>query len=280
MITNSNTLSWYENTAGAGNPCNFTVYKHNFFSINFPSSDAIPQLFDFNKDSKLDLMVGTKNGRVYYYQNIGTSTAPTFTLVTGSFPNVSLKGDFFVYGLDGFGSPFFYNEGTSTKLLGGCVTGQVYLFDVPASSTATCTLIDSTANNILESTYSTPWFEDVNGDAKPDLFVGNAAGGVSFYSSKAPEVGIKTHVPDLLSNIHVYPNPAHSILNIESGSAEMQLERIEVIDLFGRSIFAEKVNKAVYSIDISSLANGVYFLKMKVNAQGNTYEQTKKIVKH
>lgn len=279
MITNSNTLSWYENTAGAGNPCNFSVYKHNFFSINFPSSDAIPQLFDFNKDSKLDLMVGTKNGRVYYYQNIGTSSVPSFSLITGSFPNISLKGDFFVYGLDGFGSPHFYNDGTSTKLLGGCITGQIYLFDVPASSTATCTLIDSTANNILESTYSTPWFEDVNGDAKPDLFVGNAAGGVSFYSSKAPDVSVRSNIMEMMNNIHVYPNPAQSLVYIECGSTEIQIEQVEVIDVFGRSVVSVNTNKPFYSLDVSTLSTGVYFLKMKVVAQGTSYEQTKKIIK-
>lgn len=280
VITNANTLSWLENTAGAGNTCNFSNFKYNHFSINFPSSDAIPQLFDYDKDGKLDLLVSTKNGRVYYYRNIGTATVPSFTLVAGAFPNVSLKGDFFIYGLDGYGASYFYNDGAQTKLLGGCITGQVYLFDVPATASANCTLIDSTANGILEPTYSTPWFEDVNGDGLRDLFIGNAGGGVSFYSSKSPDVGVNKLNNVSSHLLSVYPNPTSNQLFIELSGANMYMKEIAVMDMMLKQVTNVHVNTSAHHMDVSQLPQGVYILQITVEQNHQLYFITKKIIKH
>jgi hypothetical protein len=278
VVTNGNSLSWFENTAGAGNPCNFSIYKFNFFSINFPSSDPIPQLFDYDKDGKLDLMVSTKNGRVYYYRNTGTLTAPSFSLIAGSFPNVSLRGDFFIYGLDGFGSSYFYNEGAQTKLLGGCITGQIYLFDVPSVSTNSCTLIDSTANDILESTYSTPWFEDINGDGKPDLFVGNAGGGVSFYSSKSPVISVKDNFTNE-NSVLVYPNPASDFVIIESAQGFQNIKEVLLYNVLGETVRSEKVNKHAYELNMYDVPSGIYFISITQEVNERSFTTIKKIIK-
>lgn len=277
MVTNGNALSWYENTAGAGNVCNFSSFKFNHFAISFPSSDPIPQLFDYNKDAKLDLMVATKNGKVYYYQNNGTVTTPTFSIVTGSFPNISLKGDFFIYGLDGFGAPFFYNEGTSMKMLGGCITGQIYLWDIPSTPTATCTLIDSTTNSIEEPTYSTPWFEDINGDGKPDLFVGNAGGGVSFYSSKAPDVRIDELKTDISWAVNLFPNPAKTSVTLQTDRS-LQVTEVKVYNMLGEEM------KCVHTgsnseLNVRELSTGVYMCKLILVNGGKQYSISKKLIR-
>ncbi len=277
VVTNGNALSWYENTAGAGNTCNFSNFKFNHFSISFPSSDPIPQLFDYNKDSKLDLMVGTKNGKVYYYQNNGTATAPSFSLITGSFPNVSLKGDFFIYGLDGFGAPFFYNEGTSTKMLGGCITGQIYLWDIPSTPTATCTLIDSTANGIEESTYSTPWFEDINGDSKPDLFIGNAGGGLSFYSSKAPDVSIHENEADAQWAVTLFPNPTKNKVSLIMQNG-IQLKSYKLFNILGEEL-KHSATEASGEFDLSELPQGVYMFRFVFTNGTKEVKTTKKLIK-
>lgn len=278
MITNANTLSWYENTAGAGNPCNFSIYKHNFWSINFPSSDGIPQLFDYDKDGKLDLMVATKNGKIYYYRNNGTASAPTFTLMSGAFPNVSLKGDFFIYGIDGFGSAHFYDDAGTTKLLGGCISGQIYYFDVPTVATNSCTLIDSTANGIIEGTFSSPWFEDINGDGKRDLFVGNAGGGVTFYSSKAPDIGVK-EIFEGEDPIVIYPNPAKDHVTIEIKNGFSIITHIQLTNTLGETVRSEKMSKHTYDMNIADLPDGIYIMNVTQTFNDQSFTSTKKIIK-
>ncbi|MGE0567479.1 MAG: T9SS type A sorting domain-containing protein [Bacteroidia bacterium] len=276
IVTNGNRLSWLVNTAGAGNPCDFSQFNYDPFSINFPSSDAIPQLFDFDNDGKLDIMVGTKNGRIYHYQNIGSTSVPSYTLVSGAFPNVSLKGDFFVYGLDGFASPFFYRENNAIKLLGGCVTGQIYYFDVPSVSTNSSTLLDSTANNISEPTFSTPWFKDVNGDGKPELVIGNAGGGIYWYSSKAPEVGISENT--FINMLLIYPNPADDFITVEASSNLIAISEIRVYDVSGRLVKSISVNNFKKTFSVEGLEKGIYLIEANFKDQAGTLKQ--KFVKH
>lgn len=47
-------------------------------SVNIVRRHASPALVDFDGDNDLDLFVGAGNGRLYLFENIGTSTAPLF----------------------------------------------------------------------------------------------------------------------------------------------------------------------------------------------------------
>ena len=87
--TSSGQIHWLKNSAGAGNTCNFSLFLNNPFTFTTTSGTAAPQLFDINTDGKLDLMIGTRNGRIAYYQNIGTTTSPSFSLITNSFGNTT-----------------------------------------------------------------------------------------------------------------------------------------------------------------------------------------------
>ena len=183
-----------------------------------------------------------------------------------------------MYGLDGFGAPYFYNEGPQTKLLGGCITGQIYLWDVPSISTNSCTLIDSTANGILEPTYSTPWYEDINGDGKPDLFIGNSGGGVSFYSSKAPDVSVKDNFVNE-NSVRVYPNPATDVVMIESAEGFVSIKEIELTNMLGQKIKFEKVNKHMCELQMADVPEGIYFIRITQQLNEQTFITTKKIIK-
>ncbi len=48
-------------------------------TIHSDNYGAVPNAVDWNDDGKKDLLVGTfYNGNVYYYQNHGTNSAPSF----------------------------------------------------------------------------------------------------------------------------------------------------------------------------------------------------------
>ena len=46
--------------------------------------DALPAFADLNGDSDPDLVIGSRDGKLRYYQNVGTATSPSFIEITGS----------------------------------------------------------------------------------------------------------------------------------------------------------------------------------------------------
>ena len=69
------------------------------------------------------------------------------------------------------------------------------------------------------------------------------------------------------ANVVLFPNPVTSVLNIEAQG----IQEVNVIDVNGRTVMTEKTNR----IDMSNLANGVYFVRV-ITAEGVS---TQKIAK-
>jgi hypothetical protein len=250
-------VHWLENTAGAGNPCSFSVFKNNPFSFTTPSAEAAPQLFDLDKDGKPDLIIGMKNGRVAWYRNVSTGASPAFALQSASIGSVNVAGPSTVYGLDGYATPFFFNEGGATRALVGSVTGHVALFDVPADHTQPFVLVTNSVNGIVEGEQAVPWYEDVNNDGKRDLFLGNASGGLCFFSSASPFVGMME--VSKRNAVSVYPNPARDELFVEGDCEGLTLF---ISDLSGRVVKTSKCDPG-RAISIDHLSAGIYFVELR-----------------
>lgn len=60
----------------------------------------------------------------------------------------------------------------------------------------------------------------------------------------------------------VYPNPAHDLLTLENSSGQV-IRSISVVDLNGQALLKPAAD--VQSIDVSTLAPGVYFLKIETD---------------
>lgn len=74
------------------------------------------------------------------------------------------------------------------------------------------------------------------------------------------------------SNFMYYPNPATSTINI---SAAEEITEVKVYAVSGQLLFTRQVNATQTAIDISALANGVYFFK----ASNGTKETNFRVVK-
>lgn len=71
-----------------------------------------------------------------------------------------------------------------------------------------------------------------------------------------------------LQNVSIYPNPAHNELNVYV--KDIKLDQLEVVDLIGNQVLNQSVQElknAITTLDISSLANGMYFLKIHSDEQ-------------
>ena len=278
--TSSGQIHWLKNTAGAGNPCSF-VFMANPFTFTTNSAAAAPQLFDIDNDGYLDLLIGTKNGRIAYYKNTHLGGLPTFSLITNFLGNVDVKGNQNIFGLDGFAVPYFYWENTTTiKLLVGSVAGNIFHYAVPPIITNAFSLINTSVNALNEGTQSSVCYEDVNGDGRRDLIIGNSSGGLSFFSSSSRYVGLQEITQDeLLSQISLFPNPNDGLLNVHIDKIDFEKGIISFYDMLGKEIKKEELNSNSEILNISELNGGIYFLKISFVSDSQAQSVTKKIIK-
>lgn len=278
--TSNGKVHWLVNTAGAGNICAFT-FSNSPFNITTLSAVAASQLFDINKDGKLDLLIGGKNGRIAFYKNTGTPNAPTFAKKSNFFGGVDVKGDPNLYGIDGYASPYFYNDQTAVKLLVGSVSGQIFYYNIPTLTNDSCTaaLINNSTNSINEGAQSSVCYEDINNDGKRDLFIGNAGGGLQLLSSKSPYVGIKDAEMNYHSVIQLFPIPASQILNIYISTIEVERCNISVFNILGKEVLTHTFTSNAGELNIEQLSSGIYFLKFVIQNRSGSFSLTKKIIK-
>ena len=89
----------------------------------------------------------------------------------------------------------------------------------------------------------------------------------------ATNSGIENH---LLNSIALYPNPANDVVNVECTMNNVQLEGIEVIDVYGKLINTVNVTENTTRINVSGLANGIYFVRVTTDAGSVTKTFVKK----
>lgn len=110
----------------------------------------------------------------------------------------------------------------------------------------------SETGNTFTHVFSTP------GEHLIEVTATNAAGSTSAsYSLEVSAVGIDEAAAEALQ---VYPNPASSVLNIDV----QDLNRVEVIDVNGRVVMAQDNDPL---LQVSTLANGVYYLKVYADSK-------------
>mgnify|MGYP000439295091 CR=1 FL=1 len=73
--------------------------------------------------------------------------------------------------------------------------------------------------------------------------------------------------------IKLHPNQTNSKLNIRSSQI---IEKLKVIDINGRVLKSITISNSEYSLDVSNLSNGIYFIEL----QSGTLKQTQKFIKN
>jgi len=272
-------LLFFENTAPQGALPQFKPPVANYQNIKVDAFSA-PQLFDINRDGKLDLIVGNRRGTISYYQPTGTAQTPNFQLITENFGNVDMQNLNIAY--FGYSTPHFFRYNDETLLLCGDQQGNLFLFsNIDDNLDGDFVLLEKITETIHNKAYRikegkrvAAAIADIDGDNIPDLVVGNWAGGIAcFRGSEPQEVKIeKREWGDIL----IYPNPTGGqlrITNYELRDRTLSEAEVEVFDIYGRKQKAE--SRKQHLLDISHLPAGVYFVKITTEAG----EITKKVVK-
>jgi hypothetical protein len=103
----------------------------------------------------------------------------------------------------------------------------------------------------------------------------NGSDGTTYSSNVAVAIVAGTNgVAQLKDEMALYPNPATDIIKLKNTTAT----NYSMYDEAGRIVSAGKLNpaNAVQQINIASLKEGVFTLKVTNNKQSNTYRFVKK----
>jgi hypothetical protein len=234
-------------------------------------SYASPQLFDLNMDGLLDLVIGKKTGEIMYYQNIGTTSTPSFQLKNATLGGVDIATD----SPDGYAAPHFFKHNDTVHLFLGGVSGTLYYYkDIEDNlESGAFTLVSSSLLDISVGSYSNFAVYDVDNDGNLNMFVGQDLGGVyHFEVVPGSTAGLKPI--ETGSSFMVYPNPTKGQLTVKcSSESEMTLE---LADLFGKSILNGVEFSNQTEVDLSNLPSGVYLLKL-TDPNGN--QITKRVIR-
>lgn len=97
-----------------------------------------------------------------------------------------------------------------------------------------------------------------------------------------PPTGIITGTedPEYVKNIHVYPNPANQLVNIELPAAAAKPTPVVLIDAFGKTVYQSefRIGEKTKAVSTETMANGVYMLQL--TTPGGSKAVRKVMVKH
>ncbi len=264
-------ISLLTNIAGANQLPQFNSPILNYQNIAVHSYSA-PQLFDIDKDGKLDLLIGDSLGRIHYYRNTGTISNPLFTLISDTLGGVNVRNVNVSY--YGYSTPCFFSKNDTTFLAVGSQSGFIYMYkNIDNNLSGQFQLIEDSAffvrNQsrvpIYEGVRSGVAIADLNADGFPDLILGNYSGGCTFYKGITPppltiSINEQPNIEDY--SLTVFPNPCSDILTIRAlyNEEPLEFERIVIYNTLMQEI--EVIAGGSKAINVKDFKTGIYFLQI------------------
>jgi hypothetical protein len=259
------TLVYYKNNGTTSNP------SYNIPTVNYTDNTgtainvgqyAAPQLYDLNKDNKLDIIIGEKTGKLVYYENVGTTNVPQFQLASNNLGGI----DIVTSSPDGYPIPHFFNQSDTTYLLIGTGEGGVQFYnqiDNNLSGSFNQINNDFLGLKTIIGAYSACAVAELDNDNKLNLIVGQDLGGL-FHLEHDPNSNLNLEEVNQGPKIKFYPNPTKDYLIIETESWPLNLK---LYDFHGQELTSVILNSEKTTLDIQRLSTGIYFMKNETNSQ-------------
>lgn len=271
-------LLHYKNISSGGS-VGFNLQSTDFQQLAMPPHTA-PELIDIDRDGKLDLLVGARDGTIAYWRNTGTAASPQFSLVHATFGNVRVTNFF-----SGFAVPRVadFNGNGAYDLAVGTENGRIYFYpDFENNLNGTFTKENIafffSASGVYDSTrhgyYTTPTVAYLDSDTLPDLLIGSFRGGIQAFRNTQTNVSVRPmalSVPEL----KVWPNPSGDgwlKLALDAGT-EGHLTEVRVFDIQGRLLGTHQLDPFQEVHSMHTQARGVLLIQLQLSDGRQTYRR-------
>ncbi|MCE9539633.1 MAG: T9SS type A sorting domain-containing protein, partial [Bacteroidetes bacterium] len=267
-----------------GATADFVLSQPNLRNSNGRTIDvgdfAVPQIVDIDADGKNDVVIGGRNGKIAYYNHIGSATAtlPLLDSVTHFLGKIKVNLPGYV---TGYSYPFVFKQDGVTKLLVGEESGYIRLYDnIDGNLSGTFSLVDSTYEEIFQGTRTAPNGADINNDGYMDLVVGNYQGGVSFYKGQSSPSSVTYPYNFIQWYFDLFPNPADNTINLKIRNDNNSSYSLDLYTIMGQLISSQEIINNSILLNTQGLAQGIYICKVSELKTGGikTAEQIKRIV--
>lgn len=173
-IVQRNGFLFYRNLGSRTAP-NLRLQTRNFLPVIDVGMNARAAFVDMDADGDQDMFIGNLNGELARWRNIGTPTAPSFTLADSLYLNVP-NGYLF--------SPAFVdieNDGDK-DLVAGMFDGSLKFFrNTGTPQVPQFSRVPFVTDTLQLGGDAAPAFVDIDNDSDQDLFIGKRNGTISFY---------------------------------------------------------------------------------------------------
>ena len=224
---------------------------------------SAPCVFDFNQDGRTDLLVGSRVGKIAYYEDTSSTNQKKLALQTISLGDVK-AGD--VNNIYGYCAPFIGKMDNTNidYLVIGNIDGTIARYDSIINNFGPFTRIDSNYSEIQTLHRSVPAIADLDGDGKYDMVVGNKLGGLHYFKQVKNVIQGETDIKLSNNSIELYPNPAtESIHLLYKMNIGQQSVCVRISDLSGKELLRQQLTtKMNNSISISGLSAGMYMAEI------------------
>lgn len=255
-------VHFLKNIPNSNNEAKFYINTLEYFNIDV-GSFASPFLVDLDRDEDLDLIIGSRQGAISYYENQGDINDANFVLTNDTLGNIDLADP--IYNT-AYTTPCVVDSENGFELFVGTEKGTLYHYNTLDDN------LNGSFENVTDymqlyskSIKTAPAIYDLNNDGWNDMLIGVFTGGVHLlWGSDLSSFSLKESNQNSLI---FYPNPSQGIFNIKtnkliSSSTVFALNGDEVLKSYNSNI-----------LDLTECKNGLYFVKIIFEDQSTQYSK-------